>query len=47
LATSPAASITPGFEVFVHEVIAAIKTEPCPISPEPFSDTLVSRLSYG
>ena len=24
-----AASITPGFEVFVHEVMAAITTDPC------------------
>ena len=29
LATSPAASMTSGFEVFVHEVIAAITTDPC------------------
>jgi hypothetical protein len=25
----PAANITPGFEVLVHDVIAAITTEPC------------------
>lgn len=25
----PAANITPGFEVFVHDVIDAITTEPC------------------
>ena len=31
-ASSPAASITPGFDVFVHEVIAAISTSPLPIS---------------
>src|SRR4030095_7377713 len=31
-ASSPAASITPGFDVFVHEVIAAIITSPLPIS---------------
>jgi len=28
LATRPAASMTPGLEVFVHEVIAAITTDP-------------------
>lgn len=28
LAKSPAASMTPGFDVFVQEVIAAITTEP-------------------
>jgi len=28
LATSPAASMAPGFEVLVQEVIAAITTEP-------------------
>ena len=28
-ASSPAASITEGFDVFVHDVIAAITTEPC------------------
>jgi hypothetical protein len=32
LATRPAASMTPGLEVLVQEVIAAIITEPCPIS---------------
>jgi len=31
-ASSPAASSTPGFEVLVHEVIAAIITSPAPIS---------------
>ena len=29
LATSPAASMTSGFDVFVQEVIAAITTDPC------------------
>lgn len=29
LQSSPAASITPGFDVFVHDVIAAITTVPC------------------
>ena len=28
-ASSPAAIITDGFDVFVHDVIAAITTEPC------------------
>jgi hypothetical protein len=28
-ASRPAAIITEGFDVFVHEVIAAITTEPC------------------
>ena len=30
-ASRPAATITDGFEVLVHEVIAAITTAPCPI----------------
>ncbi len=35
LASSPAASSTPGLEVFVHEVIAAISTSPFAMrSPE-------------
>ena len=34
-ASSPAASSTPGFEVFVHEVIAAISTSPLPIRMSP------------
>ena len=29
LQSKAAASITPGLEVFVHEVMAAITTEPC------------------
>src|SRR5262245_10968198 len=32
LASSPAATITFGFDVLVQEVIAAITTSPCPIS---------------
>jgi hypothetical protein len=36
LATRPAASIAPGLDVLVQEVIAAITTEPC------FSDYVVS-----
>ena len=31
-ASSPAASSTPGFDVFVHDVIAAISTSPLPMS---------------
>ncbi len=35
LASKPAANKTLGLEVFVHEVIAAIKTSPCPKSMVP------------
>jgi hypothetical protein len=31
-ASRPAPTITDGFEVLVHEVIAAITTAPCPIA---------------
>ncbi len=31
-ASNPAASSTPGFDVLVHEVIAAISTSPLPMS---------------
>ena len=34
-ASSPAASITLGFEVFVQDVIAAITTLPCPTMLSP------------
>ncbi len=48
-ASRPAASNTPGFEVFVHEVIAAISTSPLPMStglgPVTATRSCVGRLS--
>ena len=48
-ASSPAASSTPGFEVLVHEVMAAISTSPWPMSsglgPMAVTRSWVGRLS--
>ncbi len=42
-ASRPAASSTPGFDVFVHEVIAAISTSPLPRSKPSAVFTRVAR----
>ena len=43
-ASKPAPSMTEGFEVFVHDVMAAITTAPCAsVSVCPFDRTLAVR----
>jgi hypothetical protein len=45
LASSPAPTSTVGFDVFVHDVIEAITTEPCPISEGAPSSSMGTRFA--